>query len=177
VRDENKSPGLGWPYRPGDRLRAYSSGVPSLMFVAAHPDDDVFGAARAVALHSGDADLRFILVHATDGEAGEIAPDSGVTREELGAVRRRETRDGWEAVGRLPDRHEWFGLPDGGLTEHPFDDLVDRIAAVMAAERPDVVITFGPDGITGHPDHIAVSAATTTAFERLSGGGEGLRRL
>jgi LmbE family N-acetylglucosaminyl deacetylase len=151
--------------------------MPSLLFVAAHPDDDVFGAARPVALHADDPDLRFSLIHATDGEAGEIAPDSGVTREELGAVRRRETRDGWAAVGRLPDRHEWWGLPDGGLTDHPFDDLVDRISAVLAEERPDVVVTFGPDGITGHPDHVTVSAATTTAFERLAGRGEGLRRL
>lgn len=151
--------------------------MPSLLFVAAHPDDDVFGAARAVALHADDPDLHFSLIHATDGEAGEIAPDSGVSRAELGAVRRRETRDGWEAIGRLPDRHEWFGLPDGGLTEHPYEDLVDRIGRVMAEERPDVVITFGPDGITGHPDHIAVSAATTEAFTQLRETGDGLRRL
>lgn len=151
--------------------------MPSLLFVAAHPDDDVFGAARAVALHADDPDLRFSLIHATDGEAGEIAPDSGVSREELGPVRRRETQEGWEAVGRLPDRHEWFGLPDGGLSEHPHEDLVDRIAAVMAAERPDVVVTFGPDGITGHPDHIAVSAATTEAFARVREREDGLRRL
>lgn len=151
--------------------------VPSLLFVAAHPDDDVFGAARAVALHSADADLRFSLVHATDGEAGEIAPDSGVSRQELGAARRRETRDGWEAVGRLPDRHDWFGLPDGGLADHPFGDLVERIARIISQERPDVVVTFGPDGITGHPDHVAVGAATTAAFDQVLGAGGSPHRL
>jgi LmbE family N-acetylglucosaminyl deacetylase len=53
-----------------------------------------------------------------------------------------------------------------------------EITRVLAEERPDVVLTFGPDGITGHPDHIAVGAATTTAFARLAGdGGPGFARL
>jgi N-acetyl-1-D-myo-inositol-2-amino-2-deoxy-alpha-D-glucopyranoside deacetylase len=152
--------------------------VPSLLFVAAHPDDDTFGVARTIALHVPNPDLRFSLIHVTDGEGGEIAPDSGVLPEDLGRARRQEAVDSWTEVGRLPDRHDWFGLPDGGLADHPFGDLVDRIAAVMAEERPDVVATFGPDGVSGHPDHQAVSAATTAAFHaRRVDGGPGLRRL
>jgi LmbE family N-acetylglucosaminyl deacetylase len=46
------------------------------------------------------------------------------------------------------------------------DELVARIAAVMAAIRPDVVITFGPLGLSGHPDHVAVHRATVAAFHR-----------
>lgn len=149
----------------------------SLMFVAAHPDDDIFGAGPSVAVHADRADLRFVLVHATDGEAGEIAPDSNVTREELGQVRRQEATEAWSALGRLPDRHEWFGLPDGGLAGVPIGDLVERIAALLDAERPDVVMTFGPDGITGHSDHVTIGQATTEAFGRLAGSGPGLRRL
>jgi LmbE family N-acetylglucosaminyl deacetylase len=151
--------------------------VPSLLFVAAHPDDDNFGAAPIVAVHADDPDLRFLLIHATDGEAGEIAPDSGVRREDLAAVRRQEAVDSWTELGRLPDRHEWLGLPDGGLADS-FGELVDLISAFLSDERPDVVATFGPDGITGHSDHVTVSAATTAAFHRVrSDGGRGLRRL
>jgi LmbE family N-acetylglucosaminyl deacetylase len=81
-------------------------------------------------------------------------------------------------LGRTPDRHEWFGYPDGRLTDVPRTELVDRIATVLEQERPDVVLTFGPDGITGHPDHVAVGRATDEAFLRLAGaGGAGLRRL
>ena len=59
-----------------------------------------------------------------------------------------------------------------------FEELVTRIATVFAEERPDVVASFGPDGMTGHPDHIAVSQATTEAFHRVAqDGGPGLRRL
>lgn len=82
------------------------------------------------------------------------------------------------ALGRVPDRHEWFGFPDGGLSDAPRGELVDRIAHIFSEERPDVVMTFGPDGVTGHPDHIAISHATTEAFKRFAGDGSpGFRRL
>lgn len=152
--------------------------MPTLLFVAAHPDDDAFGVARSIALHADDHDLRFVLIHATDGEAGEIAEDSDVTRDALGPTRRRETSDSWDAIGRQPDRHEWLGLPDGGLSDLPFEALCRRIAAVMAEERPDIVATFGPDGITGHPDHVVLSDATTETFRRFAAGdGPGFGRL
>lgn len=147
-------------------------------FVAAHPDDDVMGAAGYLALHRLDAGLRFVLIHATDGGAGEIAPGTGATRETLGAVRRREDEAGWRCVGRVPNRHEWLGLPDGDLDRLAAGTLESRIADIFAEERPDVVMTFGPDGITGHPDHIAVGAAASAAFHRFVGDGAvGFRRL
>lgn len=149
-----------------------------LAFVAAHPDDDVMGAVGIVARYRDDPGFRFVLVHATDGEAGDIAPGSGATRETLGAVRREEDRAGWRVVGRLPDRHEWLAFPDGGLTDLPQGQLADRITEVFARERPDVVLSAGADGISGHPDHIAVGRATTEAFLRFVGdGGPGFHRL
>ncbi len=150
----------------------------TLMLVAAHPDDDAYGLAGSVALHDADPRFRYVLVHATFGEAGEIAPDFPATQESLGAVRKRECEAAWRAHGRVPDRHEWLGLPDGRVAEVPEQDLVAEIARIMAQERPDVVATFGPDGITGHPDHVAVGSATDAAFHRLRDDGRaGLRRL
>jgi LmbE family N-acetylglucosaminyl deacetylase len=150
----------------------------TLAAVVAHPDDDAYGISSVVALHAEDPGFRFILVHATDGEEGSIAEGSGATRETLGAVRREEDRRAWIALGRIPDRHEWFGYPDGGLADVGLDELTSRIAGIFAEERPDVVLTFGPDGITGHPDHIAISRATSDAFHRFAGdGGPGFRRL
>jgi LmbE family N-acetylglucosaminyl deacetylase len=72
-----------------------------------------------------------------------------------------------QAVGRIPDRHDWLGYPDGGVADVPFEELVDAIAALMEQERPTVVHTFGPDGIFGHPDHIAVGAATEAALNAV----------
>ena len=150
----------------------------TLAAVVAHPDDDAYGVAGLVALHRNDPDFGFILVHATDGEGGAIAQGSGATRETLGMVRREEDRRAWRTLGCSPYRHEWFGYPDGGLSDVPPEELVSRIAEVLEAERPDVVATFGPDGITGHPDHIAIGRVATDAFLRFAGDGRpGFRRL
>ena len=150
----------------------------TLACVFAHPDDDAYGAAGSVALHAYEPDFRFVLVHATSGEAGDIRDGFPATRETLGAVRRAEDDAAWRALGRLPDRHEWLGLPDGGVANVPFEDLVSMVAGVLDEENPAVVVTFGPDGIFGHPDHIAIGAATDEAFARLrSENSTGFQRL
>ena len=150
----------------------------TLMVVVAHPDDDAYGLAGTVALHADDPGFRYVLVHATDGAAGDIPPGFPATRETLGAIRRAEDESAWRVLGRPPDRHEWLDYDDGGVPDLPFEELVDRIATIMAEERPDVVATFGPDGITGHPDHIRVGAATDVAFDRVAATpGPGLHRL
>jgi LmbE family N-acetylglucosaminyl deacetylase len=149
-----------------------------MVVVFAHPDDDAYGIAGTVALHAADSAFRFVLVLATDGEAGDIREGFPATQDTLGAVRRAEDAAAWQALGRVPDRHEWLGYPDGKLPDVPFDELVDRIAGILAEEQPDVVATFGPDGIFGHPDHVAIGAATDAAFMRFAPGGErGFRRL
>jgi LmbE family N-acetylglucosaminyl deacetylase len=146
--------------------------------VVAHPDDDTFGCSGTVALHAGDPAFRFVLVHVTSGERGEISDPSLATPQTLGAVREEEDRRSWIELGRAPDRHEFFRLPDGGVADHPFEDLVGRIAEVLREERPDVVGTFGPEGVTGHPDHIATGRATDAAFEHVRREpGRGLQRL
>lgn len=146
--------------------------------VVAHPDDEAFSWAGTVALHAADPDFRFVLVHATRGEAGDIRPGFPATRDTLGSIRQAESEAAWRAVGRVPDRHEWLGLPDGGLADVPAEELTERIGGILAEERPDVVAGFGPDGITGHPDHVAVGACTDAAFARLARTGRpGFRRL
>jgi LmbE family N-acetylglucosaminyl deacetylase len=150
-----------------------------LAAVFGHPDDDAFGITGTVALHADDPEFTFTLVLATSGERGMISDPSLATRETLGEVREREDLAGWRALGREPDRLEFLRYPDGGVAEIPFEELVGRIASILREERPDVVITFGPEGVTGHPDHIAVGRATTEAFHglRTEGGGGFLRLL
>jgi LmbE family N-acetylglucosaminyl deacetylase len=148
------------------------------MLVVAHPDDDAIGIAGSIALHGADPAFRFALVHATDGSAGMIAPEVETTRDALGQFRRGEDARAWAAHGRRPDRHEWLGYDDGTLAHADFDELTGRVRDLLDEERPDVVATFGPDGVTGHPDHIAIGRATDAAFLALAqDGGPGLRRL
>lgn len=150
----------------------------TLAAVVAHPDDDAYGIAGTVALHAAEEGFRFILVHATDGEGGDIRPGFDATPETLGRIRRVEDEAAWRAVGRVPDRHVWLGNPDGQVDRVPFEELVDAVWAVLADESPTVVFTFGPDGVFGHPDHIAIGAATDAAFARGAAlGGPAFRRL
>jgi LmbE family N-acetylglucosaminyl deacetylase len=134
--------------------------------VLAHPDDESFGCAGALAL-AWDADVESLLLLATRGEAGtpdgEPDPDFGGQREAEMIAAAREI--GIDEVTILP------GFPDGGVADQPFDALVDEIAAWLADRRPSVVITFGPHGITGHPDHVVVGSATRWAVERLAESG------
>jgi LmbE family N-acetylglucosaminyl deacetylase len=138
-----------------------------LAAVVAHPDDDAFGITGLVGLHADDPEFRFALVLATSGERGAIADPALATRDTLGAVREREDVAGWRALGREPDRIEFLRYPDGGVSDVPIDELTARIEGILRGERPDVVITFGPEGVTAHPDHITVGRATTAAFHRL----------
>ena len=76
------------------------------MCVFAHPDDDAYGIASSVALHANEPDFRFILVHATFGEHGDIREGFPATLEALGSIRQSEDEAAWRALGRVPDRHQ-----------------------------------------------------------------------
>ncbi|MGH2428877.1 MAG: PIG-L deacetylase family protein [Candidatus Limnocylindria bacterium] len=144
-------------YSPGDLAGGLAA-------VLAHPDDESFGCAGAIALaHEAGAATRLLV--ATRGEAGsseDAEPDPGIadTREaELICAARRL---GLDEVSLLD------GYPDGGVADRPFDGLVEEIAAWLADRRPAAVVTFGPHGVTGHADHIVVGNATRWAVERLA---------
>src|SRR5205823_9573462 len=101
------------------------------------------------------------------GEQGPIADPSLATRETLGEVREAELRAAAAALGARSV--ECLDYPDGGL-----DWLADEAAAASDLERrirrwqPQVVITFGPEGLYWHPDHIAVHRLTRAAIERIA---------
>lgn len=149
-----------------------------LAAVFAHPDDDTYGVAGSVALHAGPG-IEVSVVMATSGEAGRIFDPSLATRETLGVVREAEDRASWAEIG-VPVAFHFLGRPDGGLAGVPRDELAAQIAEVLADAKPDVVVTFGPDGVTGHEDHIAIGAAATEAFHlarERAGDREGFARL
>lgn len=149
-----------------------------LALVFAHPDDDTFAAAGTVAIHAGEPGFSLTCVLATSGEKGGISDPSVATPESLGRVRETEDMASWRALGREPDRLEFLRYPDGGVSDVLSGELVGRIASILREVRPDVVVTFGPEGITGHEDHIAVGRAATEAFSRTrTEGGGGLGRL
>ena len=150
--------------------------TPRIACLFAHPDDDTYGVSGALALHAGGA-LEITVGLTTSGEAGQIADPSLASRQTLGAVREAEDRASWSALGLQADLR-FLRYPDGGVAEVPREDLVAAYLDLLLEIRPDVVVTFGPDGVTGHPDHVAVGAAATEAFHvARARSGSGLRRL
>jgi len=137
-----------------------------LAAVLAHPDDESVGCAGALALaHDAGVTTRLLVV--TRGEAGSA---DGTPDPAIGDQREAELISAARAIG-LDEVSVLDGYPDGGIADQPFESLVDEIAAWLAERRPAAVITFGPHGVTGHPDHIVVGSATRWAVERLADAG------
>ena len=136
-----------------------------LLCVFAHPDDEVFCVggtmARWVAA-GGEA----MVLSATRGEAGQIQDATAATRRTLGAVRERELREACEQLGVR--RVECLDYQDGTLRDMSVMTLAGDVAARIRDYRPDAVVTFGLDGGYEHPDHIAISAATTLACQLVA---------
>lgn len=142
----------------------------------AHPDDDAFGISGTCALHADELEL--MVVFATSGDAGRIADASLATRDTLGPVRESEAASAYHVLGVNAD-FRFLRLRDGHVAQMPREDLVTRFVEALGSFRPEVVITFGPEGVTAHEDHIAVGHAATEAFHRLRAdlGDAGPRRL
>lgn len=129
----------------------------TLLGVWAHPDDETYmsGGLMAAARRAGH---RVVVLTMTAGERGTNDPHRWPPAR-LGALRRHELRAGLAALD--VEEHHVIGLPDGGCDRF---DGTRLVAAAIERVRPTTVVTFGPDGFTGHPDHIAVSEWTTRAW-------------
>jgi LmbE family N-acetylglucosaminyl deacetylase len=127
----------------------------------AHPDDEVFCAGGMLA-RSRAAGAEVLVVSATRGQAGQIRDPRAATRRTLGAVRARELEEACKRLG--VGQAYCLDYLDGALQDVEPERLASDVAAIMRAFSPHAVITFGPDGGYGHPDHVAISAATTRAW-------------
>ena len=137
-----------------------------LMCVLAHPDDESLGTGGTLAKCAAEG-IATYLVTATRGERGRF----GDARESPGPAIVGSTREAeLRAAGRELGLQEvtFLGYPDGALDSVDTGEAVERIARLLRRVRPHVVITFGPDGAYGHPDHIAVSQLTTAAIVRAA---------
>ena len=136
-----------------------------LLGVFAHPDDETFCAGGTFARYAGQG-AEIMVVSATRGQAGQIRDVAAGNRRTIAAVREAELRLACSRLGIMKVR--CLDHVDGTLADAGFSALVDEVAQVICEFRPDIVITFGPDGGYGHPDHITISAATTAACQRAA---------
>jgi len=137
-----------------------------LMCVLAHPDDESLGTGGTLAKYAAEG-VETYLITATRGERGRFL--DGQTRPGdavVGETREAELR---AAARELGIREvTCLGYPDGGVDCVSPEIAQQAIAEQLRRVRPQVVITFGPDGAYGHPDHIAISQLTTAAIVRAA---------
>ena len=153
--------------------------MPGLRLLAcfAHPDDEAFPVGGVLARNVAEG-RRVRLVTTTLGEEGDIRQEGAATKETLGEVRRIELSCAVRAL-RL-ESHALLEYRDSGMAgweanDHPRayikapkDEVVERFVREIREFRPQVVLTFEPGGLYGHPDHIAVSKHATKAFDLAS---------
>ena len=133
-------------------------GLGTVLGVWAHPDDEAYLAGGVMAA-AVDAGMRVVCVTATRGEASGREP--GLTKEEVAAQRSSELEDALARLGVTDLR--WLDFADGGCVEAEAGVAVARLRRIVEEVGPTTVLTFGPDGLTGHPDHVTVGAWAVAA--------------
>lgn len=125
----------------------------TILGVWAHPDDEAFLSAGLMAMARASGQ-RVVVLTATRGELGTPDPATWPP-ERLGIRRQHELGRSLAVLGVT--EHAFLGHPDGGCAD--VDPVVGaaQVAGAIDAVRPDTILTFGPDGYTGHSDHRTVS--------------------
>jgi LmbE family N-acetylglucosaminyl deacetylase len=145
----------------------------TILAIFAHPDDEAFSVGGTLPWYTARG-VNAALVCATRGEVGEIADPALATPETLAQVREAELGCAAQSMG--VKRLIFLDYRDSGMAgtpenedsrafvNAPADEVVARLVGIIRQVRPRVVITFGPDGIYGHPDHVAIHRRTLSAF-------------
>jgi LmbE family N-acetylglucosaminyl deacetylase len=133
--------------------------------IFAHPDDErVVGPLLSRLAREG---REVHLVIATDGSKG-VRNHAGIPAgSQLAAARINEAQCAAKRL-RVHQLH-MIGMEDGslGMSMMAIAELRTRLSVIIARVRPDVIITFGPEGGTGHPDHRLVGNVTTEIVQRI----------
>lgn len=163
---------------------------PTLMIVHAHPDDEASQTGGTLARYSA-AGFRTVLVTCTDGGqgdgAGGVKPGHHTHHPVQTAVRRsQELAMSAVALGitdLIQLRHPDSGMPESADDIAPSafskldgEPLVRRLETLMHEYQPDVIVTYPPNGLSHHPDHIRTHQLTVTAFGRIKQAGGFERR-
>lgn len=154
---------------------------PTLMIVHAHPDDEASQTGGTLARYAA-AGFRTVLVTCTDGGQGDgtggVKPGHPAHRPVQTAARRARELERSAVVLGVTDLIQ-LGHPDSGMPESAdeiapgafsnldAEPLVRRLETLMHQYEPDVVVTYPPNGLSHHPDHIRTHELTVTAFDRV----------
>ncbi|GIW13634.1 MAG: PIG-L domain-containing protein [Tepidiforma sp.] len=136
--------------------------MPRLLAIVPHPDDEAYSVGGTLAL-AARAGWSITVIAVSAGEGGRCYTGEAGSPAELGALRLAELREACRVLGAAAGDSP--ALPDGALAAHP--ELDRAVADCIRAVGPDIVVTLGPDGAYGHPDHLALHAAVCAVVAGL----------
>jgi LmbE family N-acetylglucosaminyl deacetylase len=136
----------------------------TILAVFGHTDDETY-LMPGLKAHGAQNGNRVVCVTATKGEGGSW-DEKRWPSETMGEVRAKELEESLDLLG--VKEHHWLGYIDATCADVPLEEGTAKVQAFIEELRPDAVFTFGPDGMTDHPDHKAVCAWTTGAFRKAA---------
>jgi LmbE family N-acetylglucosaminyl deacetylase len=149
------------------------------MVVVAHPGDEAFGFGGAIATAAADGayvvvvcvtrgwfDARLQVASPLPGGKNRDVKTDAITWRNLDTVREDELRRSVAVLGVRVVR--MLDYAEGDLDRADFDHLVGRIVEPIRMHRPEVILSFGPDGATGDSDHVVLSRAVRAAYDRAA---------
>jgi LmbE family N-acetylglucosaminyl deacetylase len=132
-----------------------------ILAVFAHPDDETFATGTFAKLSANGK--RIQLVYTTSGDAGGDKTGQGLKDEALAKTREDEMRAAARVI-KTSTEPLFLRYPDGFVYEN-WDDVLENVLSVIEQTKPDILVTFGPDGYYGHQDHLAIGQITERAFD------------
>lgn len=138
------------------------SDLGTIMGIWAHPDDEVI-AMGGIFAQAGINGQKTICITATRGEKG-VQDESRWPQSRLAEIRTKEMQEAIDLLGI--NYHHWLDYPDGGCGQVDTSEAATKIAKFIEHYKPDSIFTFGPDGMTGHDDHRAMSLWASMAAKK-----------
>ena len=134
--------------------------------VFAHPADEPSASAGTMIKWISQGNKAYVIT-GTGGELGSLGSNNLViSKDELPAIRESELHKNLDMFGCHPPF--MLRYKDQELINEDKSILSAKILSIMQYVNPNIVVTFGPSGISGHSDHIAIHKATLSAFEKYS---------
>lgn len=135
-----------------------------LLLILAHPDDESLGFGGTIAKYANEG-IQVFLITATRGQRGRVGTQQEKPPpEQVGKIREQELRAAAKILGIKETL--FLDYMDGDLDKTNPDEIINALAIQIRRIRPQVVLTFGPDGVYGHPDHIAISQFTSASITK-----------
>jgi LmbE family N-acetylglucosaminyl deacetylase len=135
----------------------------TIIGIFAHPDDETFGPSGT--LHKLAQKNDVYIICATSGESGENHR-TRMSKRTIAEIRRDELKKAAKLLG--VKKVYFLGFTDGSLSNNLYHEIAAKLEVILKRLKPEILITFDQNGVSGHIDHIVMSMITSFVFRQLT---------